>query len=245
VTDVRTDGPVFSPTALRALRDDEPTQRELDSAYYRFAGRKRRRSPRWLAARWAMAGLALGFGVAFAAEAVVQRAQPPTPSAPSASAVAPQVPRKTATRVAAPSAVESTESSAEPSAELPPVTAEAKRARVSSSPAPNGTEPRDPESANAAAWSRAAEGLRNNDVAETKSAPSTLEHSARDSDREAARLVRAQLALHQGDSAGALAVLQDLVNNAKSPLVRSKARALINQASPSTNFPLSFGGSGT
>lgn len=244
MTDVHAEGPVFSPTALRALRDDEPTQRELDSAYYRFAGRKRRRSPRWLAARWAMAGLALGFGVAFAADAVVQRAQPPTPTAPSASTVAPQVPRKAATRVAAPSAVESTE----PIAELPPVTAEAKRARVSSSPAPNGADPRepsDPESANAAAWSRAAEGLRNNDVAETKSALSTLEHSARDSDREAARLVRAQLALYQGDSAGALAVLKDLVNNAKSPLVRSKARALINQASPSTNFPLSSGGSGT
>jgi hypothetical protein len=242
VTDADTDRPVFSPAALRALRADVPTERELDSAYSRFARRKRRHSPRLLVARWAVAGLALGFGVAFAADAVVQRTQTKVLAAPSASTVAPPIPRKIAPSAAVPSAVES----AEPSAEPPPAIAEAKRTRVSSSPAPSGTsEPSDPEAANAAAWSRAAEGLRNSDAAETKSALSALENSGRDSDREAARLVRAQLMLHQGDSVGALTVLHELMSNAKSPLVRSKARALINQASPSTNSPLSSAGSGT
>jgi hypothetical protein len=240
--DADAERPVFSPAALRALREDAPTERELDSAYSRFAVRKRRRSPRLLVARWAMAGLALGFGVAFAADAVVQRAQSKARAAPAASAVTLPVPRKTATRVEAPSTVESAEPSAEPS----PAMAEAKRARVASSPAPSGpSAPNDPESGNAAAWSRAAEGLRNNDAAETKSALSALENSGRDSDREAARLVRAQLMLHQGDSAGALTVLNELMSSAKSPLVRSKARALIKQASANTISPLNAAGSGT
>jgi hypothetical protein len=72
-----------------------------------------------------------------------------------------------------------------------------------------------------------------------------LESSGSDSDREAARLVRAQLMLHQGDSSTALPLLKELATSAKSLLVRAKARAVFDQASSKTISPLSAGRDGT
>jgi thioredoxin-like negative regulator of GroEL len=87
--------------------------------------------------------------------------------------------------------------------------------------------------ADRALWAKAAEGLRNNDFNETQSALATLEHAGSAADREAARLIRAQLMLHQGNTSGARALLQDLADHAQSEAVRAKARNLL--AAPSNS----------
>jgi len=96
-----------------------------------------------------------------------------------------------------------------------------------------------------AAWTKAAEGLRTHDVAQTESALATLEQASNPADREAARLIRAQLMLHQGDVRGAHALLQDLTNSARSSLVRAKARRLLVRIAAPSNSPLNDAPSGT
>jgi hypothetical protein len=84
--------------------------------------------------------------------------------------------------------------------------------------------------------------LRNNDFDETQSALATLEHTGSAADREAARLIRAQLMLHQGDTSGARALLHDLASSAQSVAVRAKALSLL---SAQANSALNVAPSGT
>jgi len=234
------DLPVFSEAALRLLREQEPTDRAIDSAYRRFAVPRRPRFQRLTVARWAIAGLVFGLGVAFAADAIVHR-QPPR-ATPAPSAPLPSAPAQHKTRGIAGSL--STQAAPSP---LPPASDDTPQRVIASPPSspPIAESQHEPGSANRAAWARAAEGLRNQDDAETRAALSVLEQTGSDSDREAARLVRAQLLLQQRDFSGARALLQDLATTARSAPVRAKARALLNQMPTHANSPLAPAASGT
>ena len=226
---------VLSAAARRVLREDQPSRYQLDAAYLRFSGRQQRRSRHVLVARWLVAGLAMGLGAAFAAEAAAPKVLPPlhTPEPPHSSLSEPR--RRAAAATASPAAA-SPSASAIPQIAVP-TSAPATRAVPADDPVQG--------AANGAAWARAAHGLRNHDVTETEAALALLEDGGSNSDREAARLIRAQLMLHQGDARGARAVLIDLASHAQSPVLRSKARSLLEQAAPKTNSPLSAGPSGT
>lgn len=234
------DLPELSAAALRALREDQPSERELAAAYRRFARPPQRRSTGLLVSRWLVASLVMGLGIAFGAQAVVQRLGPPSASGRPPPAAMPSAARKV-TPVSAPEATP--QGTPEPETELPPASAEPPAPRPSSSANSNTSavvSTRPP--ADSAVWAKAAQGLRNNDIAQTQSALATLEHSGSVSDREAARLIRAQLMLHQGDESGAQALLRDLASNAQSAQVRAKARNLLAQASAKSNFALNSAG---
>lgn len=238
------DLPGLSAAAVRVLRDDQPSDGELSAAYQRFLRKPKRHSPGLLVSRWVIAGLAMGLGVAFGAEAVVQRLYPSAPTERSAPPTAPSAARNAAAlRAPQPSRLDAPESSAAPLAS--PSELKPPRALGSSSPkaATLGSDERPP--ADSAVWAKAAQGLRNNDFAETQSALATLEHAGSATDREAARLIRAQLMLHQGDANGARALLQELANNAQSAQVRAKARSLLGQSSAKPNSALNVAPSGT
>jgi len=232
--------PGLSAAVLRALRADQPSQRELTIAYQRFARRPPRRAPTLVVSRWLLAGLAMGLGIAFGAEAIVQQI-PKT-----ARETRPAPPPSTLTntvqnRWTAPLPLRAL------SADPPPVVVEEKRpvpprAVTPHAPAINESDPLPTDSA---AWTKAAQGLRNKDRGQTEAALATLEHSGSLADREAARLIRAQLTLHQGDAISARALLQELANSAQSPLVRAKARRLLAQSANPPNLPLNVAPSGT
>ncbi|HYP98707.1 MAG TPA: hypothetical protein VER96_08535 [Polyangiaceae bacterium] len=238
------DLPVLSDAALRLLREDQPNSNEISRAYRRVARPPRHRPHRLLMSRWVIAGLVMGLGVAFGSEAIVQRLHPTTPSSPSGGAriVAPKARKAAPVSAPRPSQQSDPEAPAlEPPAAVPqfeplspPTSA------VSAKPPRIEVDAHTP--ADRAAWAKAAEGLRNNDLSETQSALATLEGTGSDADREAARLIRAQLMLHQGDASSARALLQDLAEHAQSPAVRNKARSLL--AAPS-NSPLNVAPSGT
>ena len=201
-----------------------PSDAELAAAYRRFARRPRQRAPRLLVSRWLVAGLVLGLGVAFGAEAVVQRLQPSSLSERPAPAAAPGPGRKAAPLSAPLSSPgqDPPEAAAEPLPSAPEL--KHGRASGSASPKASGVSADERPPADSAVWAKAAEGLRNNDFAETQAALDTLEQAGSATDREAARLIRAQLMLHQGDVNGARAVLEDLARHAQSAQVRAKAR---------------------
>jgi len=236
--------PGLSAAALRTLREDQPSQRELSAAYQRFARRPPRRAPALVVSRWLIAGLAMGLGVAFGAEAVVQQLHPPpAPEAP-APVSAPRAVRKAVPRN---TPLHSREDTLEPTAEPLPSSPEVKPPRAAGSAnwkAPPVSSEQRP-AADSAVWAKAAQGLRNNDFAETEAALATLEHAGSATDREAARLIRAQLMLHQGDADGARALLRDLADGAQSAQVRAKARSLLAQSSAPSNSPLKVAPSGT
>jgi len=235
----------LSPRALRVLREDQPSERELQSAYQRFMRKPQRRSPSLLVSGWVFAGLVLGLGVAFGAEAVVQRMNPPLPLAPPNTPLS--APRSAHVKLPyrAPSADQTTASELSP--ELPTSPQQPPLARPPSSVNPKAlaSDSGEPAPANSEVWAKAAEGLRHNDVAETEAALAKVEHSGSTTDREAARLIRAQLMLHQGDSNGARALLRDLADNAQSEPVRAKARSLLGQSSAKSNSALNAAPSGT
>ena len=241
------DLPALSDAALRVLREDQPSSNEISRAYRHFARPAQRRPHRLLVSRWVIAGLVMGLGIAFGSEAIVQRLHL-SPSPPSSSqSGAPRVVTPKAPKLAPVSAPRPSQQS-DPEAAAP----EPQPAVAQFEPVPHATsavsakpariEADDPTPADRAAWAKAAEGLRNNDLGETQSALATLEHTGSDADREAARLIRAQLMLHRGDAKGARALLQDLAEHAQSPAVRNKAHSLL--AAPS-NSPLNVAPSGT
>ena len=238
------DLPGLSAAALRVLRADQASDRELHSAYQRFAGRPQQRAPGLLVSRWLLAGLVMGLGMAFAADAVVQRRKAPSPAEQPALVAVPGVARKTAPLNAPLPSLQ--QDPPEPSAEPLPSLSESKPARapsVSPKPSAVGSDERPP--ADGAVWAKAAQGLRDKDFAQTAAALSTLEHAGSTTDREAARLIRAQLMLHQGNVSGARAVLQELLERAQSAQVRAKAQGLLSESAAKSNPALNVAPSGT
>jgi hypothetical protein len=232
--------PGLSLAARRVLREDQPTRQELDAAFRRLAQKPRKHAPARLVSHWLIAGLVMGLGVAFGAEAVVKRLDPPSAAVPSEPAPLPRVVSKTKLG-RAPLAIpqdtpEPTASAADAPRPPPPSSAYAK--------APTG-ELSEPPPAEGAIWTKAAQGLRDGDFAKTESALDALEHAGTIADREAARLIRAQLMLHQSNPSGARALLEDLANNAQSAQVRAKARSLLVKSSIKSNSALNAAPSGT
>jgi hypothetical protein len=231
------DLPGLSNAALRLLREDQPSDLEIARAYQRFT-RPTRRSSRGLllVSRWMIAGLVMGLGIAFGSEAVVRWAQPEPHAQPGAApVVVPTVRKAAAVRAPLPS-----------SQSAPEVATQGLPAPVAGfEPAPRPTstasvktplvDPNDRGRADSAVWAKAAEGLRNNDFGKTQSALATLEHAGSAADREAARLIRAQLLLHQGNISDARALLQDLAEHAQSEAVRAKARSLLAESNSALN----------
>ena len=237
------ESPGLSSLALRALREDQPSQQELTVAYRRYARKPQPRAPGLLVSRWLVAGLVMGLGIAFGAEAVVQRLQ-----SPQAATVPPQavvVPRAahTAGRLAAPPPSE--QATLDPIPEPPASAAPAPHAPSAANSKPASLSIVERPAADSAIWAKAAQGLRNNDFAETELALATLEHAGSTADREAARLIRAQLLMHQGDASGARALLRDLADAAQSAQVRAKARSLLARTSAKSNSALNVAPSGT
>lgn len=239
---IESDSPALSDAALRLLREDQPSDAEISRAYQRFT-RPARRRPLWpLVSRWVIAGLAMGLGVAFGSEGIVRLTRPASSAQPIAERAAVRAARKAAP-VRAP--LPNPQSDAEAAAPAPPVPlAELKPAPRTNTVGPKSIAVDVDEHAPAdrAAWAKAAEGLRNNDSSETQSALAALEHAGSAADREAARLIRAQLMLHQGDARGARALLQDLADHAQSAAVRAKAHSLL---STQANSALNTAPSGT
>jgi len=234
------DLPGLSTDVLRLLREDEPSQRELRRAYLRFLRRPQPRSHALLVSRWLIAGLAVGLSVAFGAEAIEQRMHERS-LATLPPAVASARPRVAQRREPArrPADTPSVAPAAPDVAPKNPASAGPVSARA---PVPSHSATAAAESA---AWAKAAAGLRNHDVAQTESALAVLEQANSVADREAARLVRAQLMLHQGDVSGARALLRELSSHAQSSLVRAKARHLLEQDLSEPNSPLGLNPSGT
>ncbi|MEI9940465.1 MAG: hypothetical protein WDO69_24895 [Pseudomonadota bacterium] len=231
--------PVLSSAALQVLREDQPSDRELASAYERFARGTQRRAPGLLVSRWLIAGLVMGLGVAFGAEAAVQELQhlrAPPPAQRPVSEAAPRVRKAAPSNASLPSLAKST---------VAPITPPHIPSPSSPNPKTSGSSAETTPTADSAIWAKAARGLRNNDFAETESALTTLERAGSPTDREAARLIRAQLMLHHGDASGARALLRDLADNAQSAQVRVKARSLLAQGSAKSNSALNVGPSGT
>jgi hypothetical protein len=241
----RPDIPVLSSAALRVLREDQPSARELAAAYRRYERKPQRRSPGLLVSRWLIAGLAMGLGVAFGAESVVERLRATQPARPSAQSTPPRAtPQATRSQLPVPSP----EDTPGPAVEAPPPASSGPMMPHVPSSA-NGksaaTEIDQPTLANDASvllegdrspWTKAARGLRDNDFTKTEQALATLETAGSIADREAARLIRAQLMLHQGNASGARALLGDLASNAQSAQLRAKARGLLREPQKSNSL---------
>lgn len=236
------DLPVLSAAALRVLREDQPSDGELAIAYQRFTRLPQRGSLALVVSRWVIAGLVMGLGVAFGSEAIVEHLRPTLPAQQAAPLpAAPAI--RTATPLRAPlPAGENPPAAASAEPLAPLVELKAPRTASTVSPKTSAVSVADRPPADSAVWAKAAEGLRNDDIAETQAALATLEHAGSSADREAARLIRAQLMLHQGNASGARALLQDLANNAQSAAVRTKARSLLAAQS---NSALNAAPSGT
>ncbi|HKY38331.1 MAG TPA: hypothetical protein VJN18_20450 [Polyangiaceae bacterium] len=222
--------PQLPPAVVRAFRDDQPLASELDRAYVKFLRRRRGRvgSSPLVVARWLIAGMALGIGVVYAAtdgpwRALGRRSSAPTPPAA----------QSTARRVSSPAS-----SSPRSVASIFPIapsragsTGAASVASAPGSAAPAKTR---------AQWQRAARGLREQDFESADAALDELEAQGDAAEREAARLVRAQLLLSQGRRGEALPLLRALQATAESGSVRSKASELLAASKEGSSSQRSF-----
>ena len=215
----------FPGLLVEAWRTDTASSAELVVGYRRFLREraKRRLAPR--VAAWLFAGAVLGVGLAQAASALPLRWFHSQPS----SVVQPPVARATAPRARAAASVPT--ASLAPSATQPEPSA--------TTPIQLGRRPLPVASAFDAApsvptatpnlreqWQQVAIALRSNDFARAESALLELERSASGSERDAARLSRAQLLSSHGHYAQALELAMQLAASAQSDLVRDQAREL-------------------
>lgn len=222
-----TEESVVPPALGQAWRAGKPSASELQRGYARYLRRRAPQKRAFGVARWVVAGLVLGAGLAQAAsmtpwqrwfgqnELVLPHAPVKAP-APSPNRAAP--------------GIQATPSSAPVMAPAPvvapapvivaPSAASAPRA-ATTPPAPSTVAFRIQEQ-----WRLAAEGLRNGDFNGAHQALLELERTTVGGERDAARLARAQLLSSHGRSAEALALGSELEAHASSSLVREKARDL-------------------
>lgn len=210
---------------VQAWRADAPTELEAQRDYLRFLQKRPRLArPRALQIlAWMGAGMLLGMGSLFAATAApwqllsfswnktAERSQPTVTRAPARSA-----PRLPPERVDEPTPAEA---AAPPQVAADPPASEHPAARES--------------------WRRAAQGLKTRDFESTNDALLKLSQQGTEAEREAARMVRAQLLLSQGQIAEAQQLLEGL-RGASSPSIRSKARALLEETRQSAASHRSF-----
>jgi hypothetical protein len=203
-----------------AWQADVPSPAELRRGYARYMRKRPKRTARGLA-RWILAGLMLGVGLAQAATRVPKHwlgSQEPLILAP------------TPTRTPAEQLRRPDEATAAPSPD--PVTAapaERVRATLPAVPAawPSST-PAQPALVQEQ-WQRAAAAMRAKDVAAAQSALLDVELHTTGAERDAARLARAQLLASSGRRAESLSLATELAATASSSAVRAKARELSSQ----------------
>lgn len=233
------------PRALvEAWHADVPSPAELRRGYGRFTRRPPARRGLVRLASGLALGLVLGVGLAQAASVahsrwVTAREVAARQTAKKASPA--RAPRRALQIVPQPSLPLAPEPSAMP---LPP---EPSAAAVAPSPfsAPlparslpasaDGSSRLAPPSGSSSApyvqqqWQEAAAALRANDFARAQSALLKVERSAGGSERDAARLARAQLLASHGHTAEALALLNDLSVHAQSSVVRDQSTGLLGR----------------
>ena len=220
-------------SVLAAHRAAETTPAEIQRAYLRFSWARRKAAPRFGVARWLLAGVAVGVGVASAASQV----QTPKLRAADVSEVA---------RLAASVAKRSAGARAHSASPNPIV--EDELPRVASAPDKSANAPLPPPPAmsapskvtpravsvpsaasasNASDWQRAAAALRKGDVSAAQSALGNLQKSDSLPDRQAAELAAAQLLASRGQNAEAVGTLQRLARDGASPAIRSQAASAL------------------
>jgi hypothetical protein len=203
-----------------AWQADVPSTAELRRGYARYMRRRPTRAVPLLA-RWIIAGLVLGVGLAQAATRLPRHwlgSQPTvvlspkpvrTPVALSRGAVDAPPPPSSEPAPAAPVEPASAPSLAVPAAS--PSVMPAERAAVQEQ------------------WQRAAAAMRAKDVAGAQSALLDVELHTTGTERDAARIARAQLLASSGRRAEALSLATELAATATSTAVRDKARELSSQ----------------
>jgi hypothetical protein len=226
------------PRALvEAWRADVASPAELRRGYARFTRKPAANRGLMRLASGLALGLILGVGLAQAASVARSRwvtayAVAARQTATAKRAVPARAARGTPALVPQPSLPVAPEPSATPA----PATAS-----PSVQPPPARSAPSAPEGASRVAlpsgsssapyvqqqWQQAAAALRANDFARAQAALLEVERSAVGSERDAARLARAQLLTSHGRAAEALTLLQELAAHAQSSVVRDQSAGLL------------------
>jgi hypothetical protein len=224
-------GPKLPDALWDTLRSDEPDPRAIERAYQRFVAPRRPGPARRLGfVRWVAVGLLAGWGLAHAATG-----SPFFPKAggagEGAALGAPSARRLSSTLRARAVALAQTSVNAPPSgaAAVPgarqPTESPPASARVEVVPAISERAALEPQ------WQRVARALKQRDYAEAQLALAALESGAASDEREAASLALSQVLLAKGRGVEARARLERLQIDARSALVREKARLLLDEIS--------------
>jgi hypothetical protein len=196
-----------------AWRSDEAEPRQLRRAYHRFVRERRPARARATVlevARWVLVGVMIGVGSVYAATGPLRLLGKETSRTEPAAA-----------RVPTPVGSVRHGSSSSPELARGPEAArpEPQIALAPALPAP--------VTSTGEQWQRAARGLREKDFATAQAALDELARRGTSSERESARLVRAQLLISQGRTEDAAGTLSELQRSAQSSAVRAKASELL------------------
>ena len=216
------------PSALvEAWREDVASEAEVRRAYVRFLRVRtvRPRAPALQIAGWVLIGMFLGIGGVYAASAgpwtsLWRRSVPPAQPTPARELALHRRAPKVASR-----APEPPHEPEEPAPALSAAPSSAPNAAAAARPLPS--------VAASENWQRAARGLRERDFDSASAALLELEAHGDLAERETAQLVRAQLLVSQGRQGEARSLLRALQGSARSPAVREKATALLEQSEKS------------
>lgn len=221
---------IVSVPLVEAWRADTASAGELRQGYARFM-RQQATSGVPRIARWLVVGLVFGVGLAQAASIAVPRLLGSPGRQELNAAPAKPAPQNPPARpaVAKPSAVEVEpqpgDAAEKPAAEKPAFPGASAQTLAPAPGAAAGARYVQQQ------WQQAAAALRDKDFAKAHTALSEIERSAGSSEREAARLARAQLLASHGRTAEALSLANELTERASSSLVRDKAHDLLRQIS--------------
>lgn len=235
----------LSRALVEAWRADVPSPAELRRGYGRFTRKPRASQGLVRLASGLALGLLLGVGLAqaasvahtrwVAAQEVALRATAkravPARAAHGTTPLVPQPPLPATSE--APAASVTPAASVAPSASVaPPASAAPATAPVRSAPsALDG--PTSPSRSSAPyvqqQWQQAAAALRANDFTQAQSALLEVERSVGGSERDAARLARAQLLASHDRTAEAIVLLSDLSVHAQSSVVRDQSAGLLSR----------------
>lgn len=224
----------LSAAYVQAYRADVASELEVQREYLRFLQKRPTRSKAHAVQilGWVGAGMLLGMGSLFAATGAPWRLLGFS-NERTREVAAPAKPQR---RGARPSISEATPA---------PAAEEAPRAPVEKV-TPDRVLPGLPGSPEAEAevaresWRRAAQGLKERDFETTNDALLKLSEQGSEAEREAARMVRAQLFLKQERIAEGRELLKQLAASASSPSIRAKAQGLLQETDKSATSHRSF-----
>jgi len=227
------------PALLTAHRADEADPADIQRAYLRFSWARRKAAPRLTVARWLVAGVAIGFGVASAATLIPPPRVRTAPPIASAEASAPSAKQRALKRAGQNSAVDAAPAFIEPqpqplstSSERPPAPLPPEPAHGTFAVLPQRAPalPSSVAAGSASDWQRAAAALRGGDLKAAEAALAKLEQTGDLRDRQAAELARAQLLVGRGRVAEARPTLQRLAREGSSAVIRSQAADMLENS---------------